>query len=331
MASRQIVVNLVGDASKYSKAFDAELNQAESRIKKFSAGAKLAMAGIGLAVTAGVKSSISAASDLQQSMGGLDAVFGASAAKVKAWSDGSAKAVGCRRTTTRPWPRSSARNCRTWAAPRTRPPRSPTTSSGSARTWPRPTAGLRPMPCGRCPRSSRARPTRSSATACPSSNPTSTPRLAADGQSKLTGTARKTAVANAALALITQQTSAAHGQWAAQTGTVAEKQQTLAAQVTDLKAKLGDKLLPVVASLTGGLTSMVTFLEGHQAAFNAAAVGVGVLTVAVLGLNVALWAMSLTPVGLVITGIVAGVVALAAGFTYAWQKSETFRKVIVAG
>lgn len=328
--ARQIVVSLVGDATKFSKAFDGELSKTESRIKKFSAGAKLAMAGVGLAVVAGVKSSISAASDLQQSLGGLDAVFGSSAAKVKAWGDESAKAVGLSKN-------QYATLAAVIGSQLNNMGRSQAQSASQTNDLIKLGADLAATYGGTAADAVSALssvlkgetdPIERYGVSIKQSDINA--RLAAQGQSKLTGTALKTAQASAALALVSQQTAAAHGQWAAQTNTVAEKQQIMAAQVENIKAKLGDKLLPVVGKVTDGLTKMIDYIGKHKTTFEALAVSLGVVAGAVGVLTVAMWALSLTPVMLSIAGIVAGLAALAGGFYAAWKKSETFRKVVVA-
>jgi anti-sigma28 factor (negative regulator of flagellin synthesis) len=73
-------------------------------------------------------------------------------------------------------------------------------------------------------------------------------QMAADGTDKLTGAAQKQAQTNAILELITKQTADTQGQWAAQSGTAAEAQQILGAKVENLKAKIGEGLLPMFAS-----------------------------------------------------------------------------------
>lgn len=75
--------------------------------------------------------------------------------------------------------------------------------------------------------------------------------LAERGQKKLTGTALKQAQAAAVLDLVTKQTSATHGQFAAQSNTLAEQQQRLGALWENLKASLGSGLLPVLSTVLG--------------------------------------------------------------------------------
>jgi hypothetical protein len=72
-------------------------------------------------------------------------------------------------------------------------------------------------------------------------------QMAADGNDKLTGAAEKTAKTQAILELITKQTAATQGAWADQSNTAAESQQILSAKLENVKAKLGEGLLPVFA------------------------------------------------------------------------------------
>jgi hypothetical protein len=83
-------------------------------------------------------------------------------------------------------------------------------------------------------------------------------RLAAQGQDKLTGTALKTATAQAALALVTEQSAQAHGQFAAQGDTAATKAQVLSAWWENMKAKIGEGLLPIFVSLVDFFSTKVS-------------------------------------------------------------------------
>jgi hypothetical protein len=152
--------------------------------------------------------------------------------------------------------------------------------------------------------------------------------LAANHQDKLTGTAGKMATANAALTLITQQTSAAHGQFAIQTDSLAEKQQIMNATWADTKANLGTGLLPVMGllvdassavggwmgqntTLVGGLTIGILALvagtklvNGVMAAYEA---GVKVAAAAQWLLNIA---MDANPIMLIVLAIAAVIAIL---------------------
>lgn len=145
-------------------------------------------------------------------------------------------------------------------------------------------------------------------------------QVAADGHNKLTGAALKAAQSQATSELITKQSSAALGQFSAQSSTTAEQTQILKAKYTDLSAELGAKLLPIVNKVLNGFIRLIAFSGKHQTATIAAATAVGVLAAGILALNLAMLA---NPVGLVIVGIA----ALAAAFVAAYRKSETFRNV----
>lgn len=82
-------------------------------------------------------------------------------------------------------------------------------------------------------------------------------RLAAEGNDKLTGAALKTATANAALALITEQTASSQGSFARESDTAAGASQRLSAWFENTKASLGEKLLPMFVTATGWFTDKV--------------------------------------------------------------------------
>jgi hypothetical protein len=73
--------------------------------------------------------------------------------------------------------------------------------------------------------------------------------LASKHQDKLTGAAQRQAQVQAALDIVTRQTAATQGQFAAQGDTAAEKTQKLGAWFDDLKAKIGAGLLPIFSTL----------------------------------------------------------------------------------
>lgn len=80
-------------------------------------------------------------------------------------------------------------------------------------------------------------------------------RLAALGQDKLTGAALKTATAQAALTLVTEQSKSAQGAFAREGDTAAQSTQKLGAMWENFQASLGQRLLPLV-------TKVADFLRG---------------------------------------------------------------------
>lgn len=82
-------------------------------------------------------------------------------------------------------------------------------------------------------------------------------QLAKMGMEGLTGEAAKQAQAMAVMSLVTDQTATAQGAFARESDTAATKQQVLAAQVENLKAKIGDFLLPIVSDLFGWISEKI--------------------------------------------------------------------------
>lgn len=82
-------------------------------------------------------------------------------------------------------------------------------------------------------------------------------RLAADGLSGLEGAELEQAKAQTRLKLLFEQTSDAQGAFARESDTLAGKQQRLGASWDNLKAALGDRLMPVASAFTGWLSDDV--------------------------------------------------------------------------
>lgn len=167
-------------------------------------------------------------------------------------------------------------------------------------------------------------------------------QMAAMGLDGLTGQAARNAQAQATLALLTEQTSAAQGQFAREADTAAGAQQIATARYEDAKAALGEQLLPAVTAVTtalGGLaewvsenTRLVTVIIGVIGGLAAGILTLnGIIktvrivtqawTVAQRALNIV---MRLNPIGLIITAIA----ALVAGVIYAYKHSEKFRRFV---
>lgn len=127
--------------------------------------------------------------------------------------------------------------------------------------------------------------------------------LAANGLSGLEGQAKTTAEAQATLALITEQTADAHGQFAREAGTVAHQQQVAKASYEDSAAAIGKGLLPVMAALAGSLAGVAGWVGQHPTLFANAAIAILAVVGAILGLNLALKAYRATM--LVIGGLTA--------------------------
>jgi len=97
-----------------------------------------------------------------------------------------------------------------------------------------------------------------------------------------------------------------------------------------LAIQLGTALLPAWTKLTSVVASAANWLGKHKTVAEALAAGLAVgLVGAIVAVNVALVMLAANPVTVTIMAVVAGIALLTAGFIIAWQKSETFRDVVV--
>ncbi|RWZ52939.1 hypothetical protein ELQ90_03110 [Labedella phragmitis] len=107
-------------------------------------------------------------------------------------------------------------------------------------------------------------------------------RVAAMGLSGLTGDAARAAETQATLALLTEQTAAAQGQFAREADTAAGSQQIANAAFEDAQAKLGEQLLPLMAEGALVLADFAGWISDNSELVTVLAAGIGVLAGGVL-------------------------------------------------
>lgn len=174
-------------------------------------------------------------------------------------------------------------------------------------------------------------------------------KMAEMGLEGLSGEAEKQAQAQATLALLTEQSASAQGQFARETDTAAHKAQVAQAKIDDAKETIGTALLPVMAMVTDALAKVAEQVGKHPKLFIALAGAVGAVSAAIVGIATvssvvnalggmakiagvaskamtglkAAMAVFTGPVGL----IVAGIAAVVAGLTLFFTKTETGKKL----
>ena len=151
--------------------------------------------------------------------------------------------------------------------------------------------------------------------------------LAARGQSKLKGAALETAKTQARLTLITKQTSDAHGAFARESDTLAGKQQRASAMWEDLTATIGTRLLPVltdvmtvlVERVLPGFEGMANWVSANQGTVGLLAGSIGILTGAMAAMAAGTWILNSGLVAMTVallanpwTWVVVGIVAVGA-------------------
>lgn len=169
-------------------------------------------------------------------------------------------------------------------------------------------------------------------------------RLAAEGLDKLEGEAAKNAETQMLLTMLYEQTADAQGQFARETDTAAHKQQVATAKMNDAREVIGTALLPIMADLMEMMSRVAQVVAEHPKLFVALGAAIGglagsVIVVAQLGaaikglsevtklasgafkaLNLS---FSVSPIGLVVTGIA----AVAAGLVYFFTQTEKGREL----
>ncbi|OFT32793.1 hypothetical protein HMPREF3169_09675 [Corynebacterium sp. HMSC08C04] len=174
-------------------------------------------------------------------------------------------------------------------------------------------------------------------------------KMAEMGLDGLTGEAEKQAKAQATLALLTEQSASAQGQFARETDTAAHKTQVAKAKLDDAKETIGTALLPVMALVTEAFAKVSAQVGKHPKLFLTLAGAVGTVAAAIVGISTvasavtalggmakiaavagkamtglkAAMAVLMGPVGL----IVAGIAAVVAGLVLFFTKTETGRKL----
>ena len=174
---------------------------------------------------------------------------------------------------------------------------------------------------------------------------------AAMGLGGLTGAADTNATAQATMALLTQKTTAAQGQFAAQTNTTAEQQQIANAEYHNAQAALGQALLPAVTAvtkvladmsgwvarnsklvltLTGIIAAAAVVILAYNAVVKAVAAAQKIWAVATKAMAAAQKLLNLAlianPIGLVI----AAIALLVVGLVIAYKKVSWFRDAVNA-
>lgn len=153
-------------------------------------------------------------------------------------------------------------------------------------------------------------------------------KMAEMGLTGLTGEAAKAAETQATLALLTDQTADAQGQFARESDTAAGAQQRATAEWENALAILGEQLLPVMASLAEQLAGIAKWVGQNTELVTAIAIVIGTFAGAILLLSGAIaayrviatiataaqiaWniAMSANPIGLIIIAIGAVIAAI---------------------
>lgn len=253
MASRPtITIEILASARKAKQELDSlhgKMKGAFSKIGGVAKGTAIAMAGAGAGIVAfGVKA-VKSASDLQQSVGAIDAVFKGNASQMHAWANTAAKDVGLTKNEFNELGTligSQLKNGGT-AMDQLAPKTNKLITLG---------ADLSSMYGGTTREAVEALSSALKGERDPIERYGVTLKqaqidaeAASLGFEKVGGSLSAEANQAATLSLIMKQTADAHGNFARESDTLAHQQQVLGAQFENIKAKIGMALLPAVSKI----------------------------------------------------------------------------------
>ncbi len=131
--------------------------------------------------------------------------------------------------------------------------------------------------------------------------------------------------------LLMEETAKTSGDFANTQDGMANASRTLDAEFQDLQAELGEKLLPFMEKAVNVGRDMIAWISENSEVLMPLAAGIGVVVAAVGLWAAGQWvlnaALAANPIGLVVVAIA----ALVAGLIVAYQTSETFRDVVQTG
>lgn len=341
MATADLIIRVITDTSK-AKGLDetaGKFGKVGKGLAKMAAPAALALGGI-VAFGAGA---VSAASDVQQSLGAVDAVFGTNAKQIKAWADQSATAVGLSKNAYMELATVTGAQLKNMGLPMDQ-------VTGKTNDLINMGADLAAQFGGT---------TKDAVEAIGSAMRGETDPIerygisikqadiaaqqAAEGTSKLTGAAGKQAKTMALLHLMNKQSADSTGAFAREQDSAAHQAQVASAQYQDMQAALGVALLPAVTKVAAALGKMALWVNKNRVLAQVIIGIIATLATTVLVLVAAMkvynlvmeitavvskaaWLSSLGPILLVIAAVALIVVAI----VILWKKCSAFRNAVKA-
>ena len=352
MASKSAIlaIRVVSDAKDAQRGMDtmsSKVDKLEAGLNKMAIPAGIAIAAIGKVG----KEAIDSASAVEQSTGGVEAVFKKQAEAVKAYADGAAQNLGLAKSEYQDLATVIGSQLKNAGVPMKE-------LGGQTDDLITMGADLAAMFGGTTSEAVEALSSLLKGERDPiekygvSINQAAIDaKLAAMGMDELTGSAKKNAEMQATLALLTDQTKDAQGAFARETDTAAGAQARAAAEMENTRAALGESLLPLYSQFQEAIGTAAQYLGEHSDTVVKVTASVAGLAAGVLALNagmkvyratviavtavIKLWraaqlalnlAMRANPIGLVIT-IIGALIAVVVTL---WNKHEGFRRFVTA-
>ena len=320
-------IKIIADGKQAGREFkdtNEQVGKFDDGLRKASVGAGIAVAAIaGVAVAAG-----NAASDLQQSTGAVESVFGQYADGIKANAEAAAQAVGLSKNSYNELASVLGAQLKNMGMPMDEVATQTEDLVGLGADLAATFGGSTADAVGALSSLLRGERDPIEKYGVSIKQADIAAKMAAMGLDGLEGEAAKAAETQAMLALLTEQTADAQGQFSRESDTAAGAQQRANAEWENAMAALGEGLLPVMAYFAGLLADVAQWVgENTELVITIAAV-IGTMAAAILLVNGAItayrtiatiataaqiaWnvAMSANPLGLIILAIAAVVAAI---------------------
>lgn len=264
MGKNTIAISVLADTKALQKGF----SDADGAFNKFAKSAALvgvAVAGIGVAI--GVKA-VKSASELEQAMGGMEAVFKDQAGMMTEWANKAASSVGLAKSEYANLATVLGSQLKNMGIPFDQLGQKTNELVGLGADLAAQFGGSTADAVGALSALLRGERDPIERYGVSLKQADINARLAEKGLSGLTGEALKQATTMATLELLYEQTADAQGAFSRESTTLAGAQQRLAAGTENLYATLGTALLPAVTAVTAAFGSMINTVQ-ESAGFQA--------------------------------------------------------------
>lgn len=250
ITAERLRVEVEADTSSAEKAL-GDLGDQGSKIPGWAKAAGAALAGAFAVdkIVDGVKAAVGAASDLQQAVGGVEAVFGTNAAQVNTWATGAAKNLGLSKTAYSEFATVVGSQLKNMGVAQDQVAGSTNDLIGKGADLAATFGGSTSDAVSALSSLLRGETDPIERYGVSIKQADIEAQKAKMGLAGLTGEADKAATSQATLALLTEQTAAATGKFASEGDTFAGVQQRMSAGWTNIVATIGGAFLPVATDV----------------------------------------------------------------------------------
>lgn len=309
-----------------TKGFDAAMGRSETRMQKVGKAAGVAGLAIAAGLAIGAKVAVDAAVDLNETINKTEVVFGDSAAAVEAWADTTATSIGTSK-------QAALEGASSFGLMFTQMGFGEGNASKLSQRLVTLSADLGSFNNASQPEIQEAMSAAFRGEYDSLQKFVPTINAAAVQQQALIETGKKNVAnltaqekAQATYTLMMEGTKKAQGDFERTSGSLANQQKILRAQLEDLAAKLGAALIPALTKVAAVTQSVIAFFSKHETMTKALIIALGALAVALLAASVAQTLLNLAFLANPIVAMVVAIGALIVAFVILYKKFDFVRK-----